>query len=75
MAGGGDHLGANKRNREAAGLPKRAKQKKPYEDPAARGRDDTKGKPQPVTAKDNQVAAKEMLDSRSPIMTWRGTHI
>ncbi|KAM3279718.1 hypothetical protein ACQJBY_046845 [Aegilops geniculata] len=68
MAGGGDHPGANKRKREAAGRPKApskgagpgdaAKRKKTYDAPAA------KPKPQPVTAKDKRVAAKEMSESR-----------
>ncbi|XBI24580.1 hypothetical protein VPH35_049662 [Triticum aestivum] len=47
MAGGGDHPGANKRNREVAGLPKRSKRKKPYEDPAVRGSGGAKGKQSP----------------------------
>ncbi|KAF7045299.1 hypothetical protein CFC21_054419 [Triticum aestivum] len=68
MAGGGDHPGANKRKREAAGRPKApskgagpgdaAKRKKTYDAPAA------KPKPQPVTAKEKRVAAKEMSESR-----------
>ncbi|VAI39433.1 unnamed protein product [Triticum turgidum subsp. durum] len=70
MAGGGDHPGANKRKREAAGRPKApskgpgpgpgdaAKRKKTYDAPAA------KPKPQPVTAKEKRVASKEMSESR-----------
>ncbi|KAI4963404.1 hypothetical protein ZWY2020_014146 [Hordeum vulgare] len=66
MAGGGDHPGANKRKREAAGRPKApskgggdaTKRKKTYDAPAA------KAKPQPVTAKGKRVAAKEMSESR-----------
>lgn len=66
MAGGGDHAGANKRNREVAGRPKRAKRNKPYEDSTACGGGGAKGKPQPVTAKNKRVAAKEMSESRKP---------
>uniref|UniRef100_A0A453F0G4 Uncharacterized protein n=1 Tax=Aegilops tauschii subsp. strangulata TaxID=200361 RepID=A0A453F0G4_AEGTS len=65
MAGGGNHPGANKRNREEAGMPKRAKRKKPYKDHAARGSGGAKGKPQPVTTKDNRVATKMGRVSRS----------
>ncbi|KAF7109873.1 hypothetical protein CFC21_110066 [Triticum aestivum] len=68
MAGGGDHPGAKKRKRVAAGRPeapsKRAKGKKPYEAPAARGGGGSKEEPQPVTAMDERVAAEEMSESR-----------
>ncbi|XP_037444274.1 pumilio homolog 24-like [Triticum dicoccoides] len=67
MAGGGDHPGAKKRKRVAAGRPegpsKRAKGKKPYEAPAARGGGGSKEEPQPVTAMDERVAAEEMSES------------
>uniref|UniRef100_A0A453MC17 Zinc finger-XS domain-containing protein n=1 Tax=Aegilops tauschii subsp. strangulata TaxID=200361 RepID=A0A453MC17_AEGTS len=57
-----------KRKRVAAGRPeapsKRAKGKKPYEAPAARGGGGSKEEPQPVTAMDERVAAEEMSESR-----------
>ncbi|XBH82445.1 hypothetical protein VPH35_071098 [Triticum aestivum] len=63
MAAGGDHPDANKRKREAAGRSKApskgaTKRSKTYGAPAA------KAEPQPVTAKDKRVAAKEMSESR-----------
>ncbi|KAF7109874.1 hypothetical protein CFC21_110067 [Triticum aestivum] len=67
MAGGGGPPGSKKRKRVAArrSKAKRAKGKKPYEAPAARGGGSTL-EPQPVTAMDERVAAEEMSESREP---------
>ncbi|CAM0877625.1 unnamed protein product [Alopecurus aequalis] len=62
--GSGGGQGTNKRKRDAGGKPSKPAAKKPYDAPAARGGGGAYEKPQPVTARDKRVAAKEMSESR-----------